>query len=144
MNTTERASLDASEAFFNYGFTLKHTGKKNYMTKDVLIDTLNQIIKKAARYKFTIAHKPMFELDSQDRLHLHTILKGKKNAYIRQMPGWHIHLDPLKEHKDLVYWTNYINKSDMDENETLIINEARHKYLFDMENICFTNNELHK
>lgn len=105
---SEERALDTN-GYIYYGITIKKTGMDNFTEPDEIVKCLRSIIQKSARYKLNV-HKYSLELDSKFRLHLHALIDGKPRAWIKPMPGWHIHLCPIASQEDKIAWESYITK----------------------------------
>lgn len=99
---------ECNEAF-HYLVTIKRNAIE-FTYIEWLKDQLNSLKKsiKGADWSDNIA----IELDSLNRLHLHTVVVSPKQLYYNKYrrKGWHIHFAPfLKSDIDIVY--KYLNKS---------------------------------
>lgn len=111
-----------------YALTLKHTNGNNHITSNELNEVMNKIIESNKRYDISVCRQ-VFELDSRNRLHIHALLGAKPHAFIKQMKGFHIHLESLDSKEDIIKWNNYMNKQNQD--EVLQDNIFSNVYCFD-------------
>lgn len=99
-------SISSNGKTYVYLFTLKNNSKK-YTSLKELMETYRETIDKGTGIEWHTSHA--IELDSDDRLHLHTCLTTPKKLLFSkfQKKGWSVH---FKEFDDYDNAKGYINK----------------------------------
>jgi len=90
-----------------YAVTIKGTGKCNYYTQDELYHRL-ELMNTRRRPCIIEAHR--YELDSNNRLHVHALVKCSNGFFLPQRKGWHNYSTALATVDDVKRWIDYINK----------------------------------
>lgn len=127
-----RERSEPLHSYSGYAFTLKHTVSNNYITSHELNEVMNKIIEDNKRYDIKVSRQ-VFELDSKNRLHIHALLIGKSKMFIKQIKGFHIHLELLNSDQDVKNWNKYMDKQNQD--NVLQDNIFSNVYCFDKSTI---------
>jgi len=91
-----------------YSITIKNN-KKDYITSELeLTKVLMHVIN---RHKGEF-YQSVYELDSENRLHLHGSFKARKNilVHLAKVPFYHIYIKAIPSEEDLNRWIHYCLK----------------------------------
>lgn len=120
----------------NYAFTVKCNTKGYYPMVSDYIDWIQNAQSKGC--KIDVYY---FEIDSKDRLHMHGVMRAKKDLFKKSLvfKSFHQRIDEIPSFLDLQKWGDYISKTYINEDEyrqMLVQYEYRHmthKEIFEMD-----------